>query len=112
MTRIALITLLLSFGFNAQAAGFIRAEVQDVTIGALDWEGRPTLCVVVVKDLQSQELLGLIEDITDCYWARQAKHQKILRVPVDAFAPLDNTAMLQHLQALDSQLEFFWSTAD
>jgi hypothetical protein len=112
MIRAAFIACFFFLALDAQASGFLRLEVQDVTIGAQDWEGRPTLCVLIVKEAQSQETFGLVEDITDCYWARQAKQQKVLCVPDNAFAPLDSTAMLQHLQALDSQLEFFWSTAD
>lgn len=112
MIRTALIALFLTASLNTQAAGYIRAEVQQVTIGAQDWDGRPTLCVVVVKNAETEEMLGLVEDIYDCYWTRLARQQKVLRVPVDAFAPMNNAAMLQHLQGLDSQLEFFWSTAD
>jgi len=50
-------------------------DFQEV-IPLVDSDGRPTLCVVVVKDTHSEEIFGLVEDITDCYWTRQAKQQK------------------------------------
>lgn len=111
MFRLAFAFVLFAAVFEARA-GVIRAEVVDASIGVNDWAGQPTLCVVVVRDVRSQALMGLVEDITDCYWTRQARRQRVLRLPSDAFAPVNDERMAQHLQGFDSQLEFFWSNAD
>jgi hypothetical protein len=111
MFRLTFALIFFTAVFEARA-GVISAEVVDASIGVNDWAGQPNLCVVVVRDVRSQALMGLVEDITDCYWTRQARRQRVLRLPSDAFTRMEDERMAQHLQGFDSQLEFFWSTAD
>lgn len=105
-TFLALITFALAL--SVQAA---QLEVMDAQIGVLDYTNRPTLCLTVVRDLETNELLGIVEDITDCFYARKASRNPsmILELPDNAFRKMDAGKMLIHLQAFDPALKFLWS---
>lgn len=115
MFRSALFLILLVSASRLMAApASLNVQVISVEIGLHDYEDRPTLCLTIARELKSGLLVGLIEDITDCFWARQANRspEKILRLPKNYLSPVKQGQMLNHLQAFDSQLEFFWSNAD
>lgn len=115
MFRSALFLILL-VSASRLMAGPAKLDVQviSVEIGLNDYENRPTLCLTIGRELKSGHLVGVIEDITDCFWARQANRapEKILKLPKNYLSPVEEGQMLNHLQAFDSQLEFFWSNAD
>lgn len=105
-TLIAIITF--AFALSVQAA---QLEVMDAQIGVLDYTNRPTLCLTVVRDLETNELLGIVEDITDCFYARKALRNPsmILELHDNAFRKMDAGKMLIHLQEIDPALKFLWS---
>lgn len=100
---------------SAQAAALqLRVQVIDAQFGVEDSAGQKTLCLTVARDVESSRLVGVVEDITDCYWARQAHRtpEKILSLPRKDLKPVSDPALLQRLQGFDSQLEFLWSSAE
>ncbi len=113
MFRLAAAFILLVSALGARAAS-LHLEVLDVEIGFKDYDGQPTLCLTRAVEVGTGRSIGLVEDITDCYWARQARASQgvLLYIPAKDFSPLVDDAMSSHLQAFDSQLEFLWSTAD
>lgn len=115
MIRLFVATLLLVSATACFAAKRTLAiQVINVEIGLNDYTDRPTLCLVVGREVSSGRLVGLIEDIGDCFYARQARRapEKVLKLPGQYLRPVREQEMLSHLQAFDSQLEFFWSSAD
>ncbi|MFP5491594.1 MAG: hypothetical protein ACLGG0_08840 [Bacteriovoracia bacterium] len=105
-TLLAILTLALVL--SAEAA---QMEVMDAQIGMLDYTDRPTLCLTVVRDLETDELLGIVEDITDCFYARKASRNPsmILELSDNAFRKMNSGKMLIHLQEIDPALKFLWS---
>lgn len=99
---------------SAHAASTLKVDVIHTEVGVLDYTDRPTLCVTTAREVSTGKLLGIVEDITDCFWTRQARrtHATTLELPRHAFTPVEAGEMLQHLQGFDSQLEFLWSNAD
>lgn len=99
---------------SAQAASTLKVDVIDAQIGVNDYTNRPTLCVTTVREVSSGKMLGIVEDIGDCFWTRQARRNPsaTLELPRRDFKKLAPGEMLQHLQGFDSQLEFLWSNAD
>ncbi len=108
-----LIASLLIFS-TAQAAAVLKVDVIDTQIGVHDYENRPTLCLMTVRDVTNGQLYGIVEDLGDCYWTRQARRNShnTLELPRHAFKKVSAGEMLIHLQGFDSQLEFLWSNAD
>ena len=98
----------------AQAADTMKLEVIDTQIGVNDYTDRPTLCITVARDLVDGKLLGIVEDITECFWTRKARRNTshTLEIPRKELKKLQDEDMQLHLQAFDSQLEFLWSSND
>ncbi len=105
---VLLLTLSSAFAAN------LEAEVIDTQVGLNDYTERATLCLTVVREVNTGKLYGIVEDITDCFYTRQARRapEALLTVPTKMLQRMNDSEMLHHLQAFDSQLEFLWSTAD
>lgn len=114
MLRLTLALVLTTLCYTAQANSTIQAQVIDTQIGLDDWSNQPTLCLIVAREIETGRLLGVVEDIYDCFWTREARHhpEAILELPLKDLHPMSDGPMLQHLQGFDSQLEFLWSDAD
>ena len=100
--------------FTAHAAPVLRVDVINTEIGVNDYQDRPTLCVLTVRAVEDGRLLGIVEDIGDCYWTRQARRypEVALELPLHSLRPIETDEMRSHLQGFDSQLEFLWSSID
>jgi hypothetical protein len=109
-----LLIALFLISSSAHAASTLKVDVINAEVGVLDYTDRPTLCVTTVREVSTGKLLGIVEDITDCFWTRQARrsHATTLELPRHAFTKVEAGEMLLHLQGFDSQLEFLWSNAD
>jgi hypothetical protein len=112
MFRLTLIALL--FITSALAAAPKNFDVINAEVGVHDYTDRPTLCVLTLREVTTGKLVGLVEDIGDCYWTRQTRRYSLASLELPSHSLNNHVAgeMLSHLQAFDSQLEFFWSTAD
>lgn len=95
-------------------ASSLEVEVIDTKIAMNDYTNRPTLCLSVVREVNTGKLFGIVEDITDCFYTRQARRsqESTISIPTKMLSSMSDSEMLHHLQAFDSQLEFLWSTAD
>lgn len=73
-----------------------------------------TLCLTVARVPKTGELLGIVEDIHDCFYARTAKRNPHLPLELDKkyLEPVTNPKLLQHLQRLDTQLTFYFSDGE
>lgn len=107
-------TLLLTAGQALAVKNMLNVQVINVDIGLNDYADRPTLCLTTAREVETGRLVGVVEDIGDCFYARQANRspETVLQVPRQYLRPVKTGQMLRHLQAFDSQLEFFWSNAD
>jgi hypothetical protein len=111
MKFILVLLFSLSFAFASES---MKLEVIDTQIGMNDYNENPTLCLIEARDVETGKLVGLVEDIFDCFWTRKARHltSNTLELPRHDFVAFKSEEMLQHLQGFDSQLEFLWSNND
>jgi hypothetical protein len=92
----SILTFIIFFlTLNAMSSDY---QIKSVELGAMDENNRKTLCVLVIE-IEGEEL-GIIEDITDCYYTRKYKPfvgQKLeLELPFDRMiAP--SSALTHHL---------------
>lgn len=72
------------------------------------------LCLTIVRVPATGELLGVVEDIRDCFYARLAKKNPHLPLELhDKYLlPLTHKELLQYLQTMDAQLKFYFSEGE
>ena len=89
-------------------------DVISADFGIEDDTQRKTLCLTVVRVPKTTELLGIVETIEDCFYARAAKKSSDHRLNVDlkALRPVEHAPLRAHLQAFDTQLKFYFSEAE
>ncbi|MFP5386690.1 MAG: hypothetical protein ACLGHN_11465 [Bacteriovoracia bacterium] len=105
-----LLFCLLSFNvFSATEVDVLSAEYP-----VEDFDQRKTLCLTVIRLPLDGKLLGVIESIEDCYYARAAKKSPDHKILLDLnkLHKIDHPEMAEHLQKLDGQLEFYFSDGD
>ncbi len=70
-----------------------------------------SLCLTMVRVPQNGELLGIVEDITDCFYARSAN--KSLRLEIDHrdLRPV-HPSLLEHLQRPELAIKFYFSSGE
>ena len=94
------------------ASGLTSARVVSADIGINDQQQRQTLCLTVVEVKPSSEVMAIVEDITDCYYARQAKNSAIIEISLADLKLVDQPELRQHLQSFDSSLPFYFSEVE
>lgn len=107
----AALLVLLPFTGLAQ---ILDMEIISAEFAVEDEEFKKTLCLTIVRFPQSGELLGLVEEIHDCFYARKARrspHNK-LTVNFQDFSPLEYQELKSHLQRIDTQLKFYFSKGE
>lgn len=79
-----------------------------------DQDQRKTLCLTVVRVPASGKLLGIVEDITDCFYARKARKIQGQKLDVETsyLKKIMDKKLGQHLQRIDPQLEFYFSDGE
>ena len=101
--------LLTLFSFNAFSS---EVEVVSTHLGVEDFNQEKTLCLTVVRVPETQMMVGVVEDIYDCFYARSARGKSILEVNLDKLHKIDHPELRDHLQRLDGQLEFYFSDGE
>ena len=101
LTALFLLSSSLSY-----ASGLTSARVVSADIGVSDRQERQTLCVAVVEITPSLETIAIVEDITDCYYTRQAKAADVIEVSLADLKPIDGP------QGFDSSLPFYFSDVE
>lgn len=92
----------------------IEVEVFSTHIGIEDYQKNKTLCLTVIKNHLNPSLLGIVEDIYDCYYARKAKNSPSRSIIVDIgkLRPIEETELLTHLRNMDRNLEYLFSDGE
>lgn len=109
------ILILIAFFLSYQAfAKTTEVDVISAAFGVEDHTQAKTLCVTVVRVPQTGALLGVVESIEDCFYARTAKRAQSNRIEMDLskLQPLTMPALHSHLQSMDTQLKFLFSDGE
>lgn len=82
--------------------------------GVEDHTRSKSLCVTVVRVPQTGALLGVVESIEDCFYARTAKRAQsnLIQMDLSKLQPLSMPALRSHLQSMDGQLKFLFSDGE
>ena len=112
MKNIFILSLFL-FSFNSLAKSIV-VDVVSAEYGIEDHHLRPSLCLTVVRLPSEGHLIGIVENIEDCFYARMANssHNHQLKIDFSKFNPFKAGALREHLQTLDAQLEFLFSDGE
>ncbi len=105
-TILLLLTLLFSYASFSAEVDVINAE-----FGVEDEAGRPELCLTVVRIPRTGAVMGIVETMYDCFYARQGKKNARLDVDLKALTKIE-PSLLSHLQSRDSSLEFLFSDGE
>ncbi len=108
---IILIICLFCFQSYAQE---IEVDILSAEIGIEDQDFKQSLCLTVVRVPASGVLIGVLEDIRDCFYTRKAKKAPTSKMKIDfsALKTIKSDALGSHLQKMDSQLEFLFSEGE
>ena len=110
-----LISILFVFiSFQAFSASLTEVDVITSEYPVRDFDDRKTLCLTVVRIPSSGKLLGIVEGIEDCFYARAARKspEHKLFLPLKKLQKIQHSPMSEHLQRLDTQLEFYFSDGE
>jgi hypothetical protein len=101
------------FSFHSFAKS-TSVDVLSSEFGFLDQHQRKTLCLTVIRVPQTGALLGVVESIQDCFYARAAKKSPDhkIRIDLQKLKKQDVSELHQYLQSLDAQLEFLFSDGE
>lgn len=107
------VLLVCVLSLDAFARG-TEVDVLSAEYGVLDHQQNKTLCLTVVRVPQTAELLGVVEDIYDCHYARMAKKSPNHRINLNLkkLRSFEVRELEKHLQSLDSQLKFLFSDGE
>ena len=105
-----ILILILTFICFKSFAG-TNVDVLSAEFGVEDESQRKTLCLTVVRIPKTAELVGIVEAIEDCFYARQAKKSPNHRLTINLkdLKPVTHAPLRTHLQTLDTQLKFYIS---
>lgn len=108
---IILIVCLLSLDTFAKT---IEVDVISSEFGVPDHLQKNTLCLTIVRVPADGSLVGLVEGIHDCFYARTAKKSADHKIQVELndLRPISIPELHDHLQTLDTQLKFLFSEGE
>lgn len=109
-----IILIFCFFAFNSFAITTIEVDVISAEFGVEDYDHRKTLCLTTVRVPKNGKLMGVVESLEDCFYARTAKKSvnNKLKLAVKGLKKIDHPEMREHLQRLDTQLEFYYSDGE
>ncbi len=104
------IIILLFCLFSYSAFSQVSVDIISAEYPVEDYEGNPSLCLTVVRTTSGQ-LLGIVEPIEDCFYARKARKASSNRLTIfpKDLAKIPVGRLQLHLQRIDAQLEFYYS---
>lgn len=110
MKFFALLTLFISI------SGFAATEVDVLSheFGFEDINQKKSLCLTVVRFPKNGKVMGILETIEDCYYARLADDSKSQRISINMkdLKKISNKDMKNYLQTLSGELEFYFSEVE
>lgn len=104
-----LLFCLISFNSFSQSN---EVDVISTEFGVEDYTHKKSLCLTVVRVPESGSLLGIVESLEDCFYARTAKKNNRLHLAVKKLQKINEPEMLNHLQRMDTLLEFYFSDGE
>jgi len=112
MKNILILSLFL-FSFNSFGKSIV-VDVISAEYGVEDHLMQPTLCLTVVRLPSTNHLIGIVENIEDCFYARKANSLRNHKLNIDPskFNSTIPSPLREHLQTLDTQLEFLFSDGE
>lgn len=89
-------------------------DVLSADYGVEDHHQKKTLCLTVVRVPATGMLLGVVEGIEDCFYARSARKSPDHKIQIDLKKLKSFTipALRDHLQTRDAQLKFLFSEGE
>lgn len=107
-----LILLFCLLSFNAFSA--TEVDVISTEFPVEDFDQRKTLCLTVIRLPTEGRILGVVESIEDCFYARMSKKSSDhkIRLNVKKLHKIEHPEMAEHLQRLQGPLEFYFSEGD
>ena len=109
------IALLFTFiSFQAFSSSATEVDVISAEFPVEDYDQRKTLCLTIVRVPKTGKLLGIVESIEDCFYARSARKSQDhkIRLPIKKLHKIEQSQMREHLQRIDTQLEFYFSDGE
>ncbi|MBA2405221.1 MAG: hypothetical protein H0V66_10655 [Bdellovibrionales bacterium] len=108
-----LILIVCFFCLNSFAKA-VEVDVISAEFGVADHQQNKTLCLTVVRVPQNGALLGVVEGIHDCFYARSAKKSPDHKIQLDIkkLSPVTLPELQDHLQTIDTQLKFLFSEGE
>lgn len=109
-----LLILIVCFLSLNTFAKTIEVDVISAEFGVEDHFQKNTLCLTVVRIPSDGSIVGVVEGIHDCFYARSAKKSPDHKIHLD----LNNlhtftiSELHDHLQSLDGQLKFLFSQGE
>lgn len=109
----ALILFFCLFTLNTFAA-VTEVDIISAEYGIEDNLQTKSLCLTVIRVPSSGQLIGVVEDIYDCFFARSAKRSQTNRLKIDLrrLQKIDHKDLHDHLQRMDTQLKFYFSDGE
>lgn len=86
-------------------------DVISAHFGVEDEAGRPELCLTIVRLPKSGAVVGIVETMYDCFYARKGKKQPHLEIDFKTLTKIE-PSLLSHLQTQASSLEFLFSDGE
>ncbi len=108
-----MILLVCLFCWNSFAAS-VEVDVLSVDFGIEDHLQNKSLCLTVVRVPATGALLGVLEGIHDCFYARTAKRSPNHKIQLDLkkLTAFTIPELQDHLQSIDTQLKFLFSQGE
>ena len=108
-----LILIVCLFSLNSFAKS-VEVDVLSADFGIADHQQNKTLCLTVVRVPATGDLLGVVEGIHDCFYARSAKKSADHKIHLDLkkLKSLSIPELHDHLQTIDTQLKFLFSEGE
>ena len=108
-----LILIICLFCLNSFAKS-VEVDVLSAEFGVEDHFQNKSLCLTVVRIPSNGALLGVVESIQDCFYARSAKksHNHKILMDIKKLRAFTIPELHDHLQTLDTQLKFLFSEGE
>ncbi len=108
-----LILIVCLFCLNSFAHS-VEVDVISADFGVEDHLQNKSLCLTVVRVPSNGALIGVVESIQDCFYARSAKKSPDHKINLDLqqLRAFTNPELQAHLQTLDTQLKFLFSEGE
>jgi len=92
----------------------VEVDVISAEFGLADHRQNKSLCLTVVRVPTNGALIGIVEGIQDCYYARSAKKSPNHKIQLDVknLRAFTVSELHDYLQTLDTQLKFLFSEGE